>query len=81
MRAVSISVFFSLRDFPQIRTLGKVRTTGIERGTLSAFEDFLCALIRGSTDVNEVLKDNGVIIVCQVTIFWDKFCPLHTTSY
>merc|ERR1712142_358016 len=48
-----------------VRTLGKVRTTGIERGTLSAFEDFLCALIRGSTDVNEVLKDNGVIVVCQ----------------
>jgi len=48
-----------------VRTLGKVRTTGIERGTLSAFEDFLCALVRGSADVNEVLKDNGVITVCQ----------------
>ena len=48
------------------RTLGKVRTTGIERGTLSAFEDFLCALLRGSLDVNEVLKDNGVISICQV---------------
>ena len=48
-----------------IRTLGKVKTTGIERGTLSAFEDFLCALIRGSFDVTDVLKDNGVISVCQ----------------
>ena len=51
---------------PLFRTLGKVKTTGIERGTLSAFEDFLCALIRGSFDVTDVLKDNGVIIVCQV---------------
>merc|ERR1712045_797852 len=48
-----------------VRTLGKVRTSGIERGTLSAFEDFLCALIRGSFDVTDVLKDNGVISVCQ----------------
>merc|ERR1711976_936282 len=48
-----------------VRTLGKVRTTGIERGTLSAFEDFLSAIVRGSADVNEVLKDNGVIAVCQ----------------
>jgi len=48
-----------------VRTLGKVKTTGIERGTLSAFEDFLCALIRGSFDVTDVLKDNGVISVCQ----------------
>ena len=50
------------------RTLGKVKTTGIERGTLSAFEDFLCALIRGSFDVTDVLKDNGVISVCQVCV-------------
>jgi len=42
-----------------------VRTSGIERGTLSAFEDFLCALVRGSFDVTEVLKDNGVICICQ----------------
>ena len=28
------------------RTLGKVRTSGVERGTLSAFEDFLCALVK-----------------------------------
>ena len=48
------------------RTLGKVKTTGIEKGTLAAFEDFLCALIRGSYDVTDVLKDNGVISVCQV---------------
>ena len=48
------------------RTLGKVKTTGIEKGTLAAFEDFLCALIRGSFDVTDVLKDNGVISVCQV---------------
>jgi len=48
-----------------VRTLGKVRTSGIERGTLSAFEDFLCALVRGSFDVTEVLKDNGVICICQ----------------
>ena len=45
-----------------------MKTTGIERGTLSAFEDFLCALIRGSFDVTDVLKDNGVITVCQVFI-------------
>ena len=31
------------------RTLGKVRTSGVERGTLSAFEDFLCALVKVST--------------------------------
>ena len=43
-----------------------MRTSGIERGTLSAFEDFLCALVRGSFDVTEVLKDNGVICICQV---------------
>jgi len=48
-----------------VRTLGKVRTSGVERGTLSAFEDFLCALVKGSTDVNEVLKDNGVVQICQ----------------
>ena len=46
--------------------MGKVKTTGIEKGTLAAFEDFLCALIRGSYDVTDVLKDNGVISVCQV---------------
>ena len=45
-----------------------MKTTGIERGTLSAFEDFLCALIRGSFDVTDVLKDNGVISVCQVCV-------------
>lgn len=33
---------------------------------MAAFEDFLCALIRGSYDVTDVLKDNGVISVCQV---------------
>jgi len=48
-----------------VRTLGKVRTSGVERGTLSAFEDFLCALVKGSQDVNEVLKDNGVVQICQ----------------
>jgi len=48
-----------------VRTLGKVRTSGVERGTLSAFEDFLCALVKGSQDVSEVLKDNGVVQICQ----------------
>jgi len=48
-----------------LRCLGKVRTSRVERGTLQAFEDFLCALVKGSGDVTEILKDAGVIIVCQ----------------
>ena len=36
-------------DWMWFRTLGKVRTSGVERGTLSAFEDFLCALVKVST--------------------------------
>jgi len=48
-----------------VRTLGKVRTSGIDRTTLSALEDFLCQLVRGSPDVNDILKENGVISVCQ----------------
>ena len=35
-------------DWALCRTLGKVRTSGVERGTLSAFEDFLCALVKVS---------------------------------
>jgi len=48
-----------------LRCLGKVRTSRVERGTLQAFEDFLCALVRGSNDVTEILKDSGVILVCK----------------
>merc|ERR1711997_20410 len=48
-----------------VRTLGKVRTSGIDRTTLSALEDFLCQLVRGSPDVNDILKENEVISVCQ----------------
>jgi len=50
-----------------VRTLGKIRpVSGIERGTLSAFEDFLSALVRGSPDVAAVLKENGISSVCQI---------------
>lgn len=48
-----------------VRTLGKVRVTGIERTTLSALEYFLCQVVKGRPDVNEALKENGVISVCQ----------------
>lgn len=50
-----------------VRTLGKVRpSSGIERGTLSAFEDFLSALIRGSPEVADKLNEMGISAVCQV---------------
>ncbi|XP_023331282.1 neurochondrin homolog [Eurytemora carolleeae] len=49
-----------------VRTLGKVRPSRVERGTLSAFEDFLSALVRGNSEVAAVLKENGVINVCQL---------------
>ena len=54
------------------RTLGKVRPSRIERGTLSAFEDFLSALVRGNSEVAAVLKENGVMNVCQVSL--TNFC-------
>ena len=56
-----------------------MKTSGIERGTLSAFEDFLCALIRGSFDVTDVLKDNGVISVCQVWLNIDPVRSMNNT--
>jgi len=50
-----------------VRTLFKVRPkTGIERGTLSAFEDFLSALIRTSPEVAIVLHENGINHVCKM---------------
>jgi hypothetical protein len=52
-----------------LRTLGKVRTSGIERGTLSAFEDLLSAMVRGSAGLVTLLKEDGIITVCQVRPF------------
>lgn len=50
-----------------VRTLFKVRPkTGIERGTLSAFEDFLTSLIRTSPEVAIVLHENGINHVCKM---------------
>ena len=43
-----------------------MRTTGIERGTLSAFEDFLSALVKGSPELVTLLKEDGILTVCQV---------------
>lgn len=48
-----------------VRTLGKVRKNGVDSSTKSAFEDLLCSLVRNSKDVNEELRKNGVIAVCQ----------------
>jgi hypothetical protein len=46
-----------------------VRTSGIERGTLSAFEDLLSAMVRGSAGLVTLLKEDGIITVCQVRPF------------
>ena len=39
-----------------------MRTTGIERGTLSAFEDFLSALVKGSPELVTLLKTQARLL-------------------
>ena len=62
-----------------VKTLAKVRRDGLESSVLSAYEDFLCSIIKSSGNVvSEDLLNAGLIDVCHTHKLKDLALQIST---
>jgi hypothetical protein len=62
-----------------VKTLAKVRKDGLESSVLSAYEDFLCSIIKSNGNVvSEELLSAGLIDVCHAHKLKDLAVQIST---